>query len=336
MTISAYPHPMMRHTDTIDIIGINGDRCRVAGDGMGDWGPELASHSTGLFDSPFKTNWGKSMLGQRYESWSPARRDIVATFHIMNPVTGDDLEHDPDLWHLIYSRFRALFGSNPENEATIIYGSLDGDRALGVRLLQEAKSFSSNNFEGRDPHLLPYGSLMLTLACENPYYIGGTEIFAWQTDGTGANGNNWFSLPHYNPATVMVWKQWYLSDRATWTLPDYSYGWEEYGRGTADKGKTVTLPALARGENVHVNTRPDTETIIAENEAPVGNRWAGQDLEYPILPGNGSPEPDGPNPGCVVRVRDVTNPDGARCELHLPRWYTEPFSTPLIVGSRLL
>jgi hypothetical protein len=323
--MTVYPHPLLRWTDTIDILGVNGDRCRVSGPGMGDWGPELARHSTGLFDSPFKTNWGKSMLGQRFESWVPARRDIVATFHILNPVTGDSLERDPDLWHTIYSRFRALFGSTPEGEATIIYGSQDGERQLGVRLLQEAKSFGNNNFEGGDPHLNVYGSVMLTLGCENPYYIGPTEKYSWETSD---QGNFWFTLPHYNPCTVMIWKQWYLSDRALWTLPDYSYGWEEYGRGVADMGKTVTLPLLAAGESVHVDTRPDTETVIADNEAPVGNRWRGQDLEYPILAGKGSPDP---SDGCVVRVQNVTNPDGARCELLLPRWYAEPFSTPLVV-----
>lgn len=322
--MSHYPHPMLRWTDTIDIIGVNGDRCRVSGRGMGDWGPELARHSTGLFDSPFKTNWGKGMLGQRFESWSPARRDIVATFHILNPITGDSLEHDPDLWHTIYSRFKALFGATPEREATILYGSPDGERALGVRLLQEAKSFAANNFEGGDPHIQPYGSVMLTLGCENPYYIGPTEVFEWESS---SGGDQWFTLPHYNPGTVMIWKQWYLTAQALWTLPDYSYGWEEYGRGKADIGRTVTLPLLAAGEDVHVDTRPDTETIIAANEAPVGNRWHGMDLEYPIIAGAGDPDPA---TGCTVRVQQITNPAGARCELLLPRWYAEPFSSPLV------
>lgn len=321
------PHPLLRWTDTIDIVGVNGDRCRVSGPGMGDWGPELARNSTGLFDAPFKTNWGKGMLGQRYESWSPQRRDIVATFHIMNPVTGDDLERDPDLWHVIHSRFRALFGNDPDNEATIVYGSLDGERTLNVRLLQEAKSFGGQAMEGRDPHMLPYGSVMLTLACENPYYIGGTERYVFEvTDADTA----WFTLPHFNPSTVMIWKQWYLSDRCQWTLPDYSYDWEEYGRGVADRGKTVRLPLLLEGEGLHVDTRPDTETLIAENEAPVGNRMGGRDLEYPILAGAGSADP---SEGCVVRAEQITNPDGARCELLLPRWYSEPFSTPLVVGG---
>ena len=49
-------HPRMRSADTIDIIGYNGDRCRVAGPGMHqDWGPVLSRGSTGLFGMPFNT-----------------------------------------------------------------------------------------------------------------------------------------------------------------------------------------------------------------------------------------------------------------------------------------
>lgn len=316
MTTTFYqPHPMMRRGDKIKILGVNGDTCIVSGEGMGEWGPELARHSTGLFDAPFKTNWGKGMFGQRYESWSPQRRDVVATFHIMNPVTGDSFESDPDSWHLVHSRFRALFGRTPEEQATIEYTSTNGVRYLAVRLLQEAKSFQAQPFEGLDPHLLAYGTVMLTLAAEIPYYQGLTQTFSHSGSGSTS-----FNLPWTNPSTIPIWPQWFLTAPATWTLPDYSFGWEEYGRGVADAGKTVTLPALVSGENVHVDSRPDTETIIAENLAPVGNRWAGKDLEYPIQPGAN-----------VTAVVSVTAPGSWECELDLPRWYAEPFSEPMFV-----
>ena len=316
-------HPLLRHTDAIDVVGVNGDRCRISGPGMGDWGPELAPHSTGLFDEPFKTNWSKAMLGQRYESWSPQRRDLVWTIHIMNPQTGDSLERDPDLWHSIYSRWMAMWSK--EHESTIVYTSVDGERRLGVRLLQDVKSFSAQSFEGGDPHLMPYGSVLMTVAAENPYYIGGTEIFNWETSDNGG-ASAFFTLPFYNPSTVPIWPKWYLTDRAQWSLPDYSWGWEEFGRGVADTGKTVQLPLLLTGENIHVDSQPDVQTIIAENDNPVMNRMAGRDLEYPILPGAGSS-----TDGCTVFVQNITNPAGARAELYLPRWYSTPFSTPLVV-----
>lgn len=312
----------MRQADAIDIIGVNGDICRIQGPDIdaSTWGPELAPRSTGLFDLAFKSNWTKGSFGSVFQSWSPARRDIVFTVHILNPATGDDLENDPDLWHSIYSRWKALWSI--EQETTIAYTSVDGTRTLGVRLLQATKSFGTQQFEGIDPHVLLYGSVQMTVAAEIPFYVGNTDVYTWEGTGT----SSWFTLPYYNPATFMSWPEWVLSDQAQWVVPDYSFGWEEYGRGQADLGKTVASPLLASGEIIHWTSRPDLEPIIAANGAPVGNRMAGRALEYPIQPGAGDP-----NSGCTVRVSNVTNPAGARCELHLPRWYLEPFSTPLVV-----
>lgn len=310
-------HPMVRLGDTITIEGANGDRCCVAGATIMDsdyWGPELARHSTGLFDAPFKVNWGKGMFGSRYESWSPQRRDMVCTFHIMSPITGSPLDNDPEEWHHIHSRFMNLFGRTPETTTTIAYTSINGRRTLTVRLLQEAKSFATAPFEGLDPHLLAYGTVMLTLSAEIPYYVGETETFA--REGSGS-----FTIPYFNPSTIPIWPQWYLTGGVRWRLPDYSFGNEEYGRGVADLGKTVLLPLLKSGENVHVDSRPDVETIIAQNAAPVGNRMAGKDLEYPIPPGGGvSPE----SGGATVSVDG-----GGRCEIDLVRWYSEPFCDPV-------
>lgn len=321
---SLWRNPLMRHTDSIKIVGYNGDECTLSGPGMGDWGPILSRHSTGLFAAPFKTNWAKSMLGQKFSSWTPQRRDVACTIHILNPQTGDPLtDRDADLWHLVYSRFRAMF--HPEHESTVVYTSVDGERHLGVREVQEPKPFVGAEWEGGDPHLIMYGSLGMLLGCENPYYIGPTERFAWET---AMQGDFWFPLPYYNPASAVSFPKWYLTDRAQWTLPDYSFGWEEYGTGVADIGKTVDLPMLAEGENVEVDTRPDVMTIIAENDNPVMQRMNGRDFEYPIQPGMGDPVN-----GCTVRVNGVTNPDGARCELELPRWHNEPFSTPTVVGT---
>lgn len=324
VSASEWRHPLVRWTDTIEIEGWNGDRCRISGKGMGDWGPILAPHSTGLFAAPFKTNWSKGMNGQRYEGWSPQRRDIACTMHILNPDSGTTLEKDPDLWHLIYSRFCELF--HKEYESTVVYTSVDGVRRLGVRQIQDAKPFVGADWEGGDPHLLSYGSIGLLLGCENPYYVGQTDMFEWESNGQ--LGDFWFPMPYYNPASALCWPKAHLSDRAQWTMPDYSFGWEEWGTGIEDLGKTVDLPLLREGENIDVDWSPDVETIIAENEAPVGERMAGRDLEYPIQPGMGDPVE-----GCIIRVNNVTNPDGARCELYLPRQYDQPFSTPTVVGA---
>lgn len=308
--------------DQISVIGVNGDSMIIAGEGQGSDGVILAPKSQGLFDMPIKTNYSNGIYGQRFQSWKPQRRDIVWTVYIFNPDNLEGIDDDPDTWALIYSRWRNMF--SPAAEATIVYSGQDGDRTLGVRTLQAPKSVSTLDFEGRDPRLWRFGSVVQTMAAEIPFYVGETESFDWEFSGSGST---YFTMPYFNPGDIEIWPEWELTGGAQWTLPDYSFGCEEYGRGVADMGKTVQFPLLAPEEDIHVYSRPDLETIVAANDAPVGYRMAGRDLEYPIQPGMGSPDPA---KGCTVRVRQIT--DGAACRLHLPRWYSDPFSTPRIVA----
>jgi hypothetical protein len=310
---------MRRHRDTIDVIGVNGDFCRISDPNL-TWGPYLAPGSTGLYDMPIQTNWGSYGFGQFFQSWKPKRRDVVWTVHILNPENGSQMDQDEHLWHLIYSRWKAMF--SPQNECTIVYTSLDGPRELKLRNLQEPKPFSSQNFEGGDPHRFSYGSVVQTMAAELPFYVGPSESFS--VEFTGA-GDFWQTMPYYNPSSVEIFPEWDLTWGAQYILPDYSYGCEYYGRGKSDSGKTVPTPTLIEADgNVTVYTRPDKRTYVSEMETPVGLRSKGLDFEYPIAPGAGDPDE-----GCVVRARNVT--DGCAITLTLPRWYAEPFSTPLVV-----
>lgn len=306
--------------DQISVTGVNGDNIIISGPGAGEDGVVLAPHSTGLFDMPIKTNWSDSIFGSSYQSWKPQRREIVWTAYIFNPDTLQGYEDDPDTWSWIYTRWRNMF--SPKDEATINYTSPDGDRTLGCRTIQTSKSVSSLSFEGHDPKLWPFGSVVQTMGCEIPFYQGLTETFEWEWAGAGST---YFTLPYFNPGDVEIWPNWELSANAKWFLPDYSFGCEEYGRGQADLGKTVEFPLLIDGEDIQVDSRPDIETIIAANDAPVGLRMGGRDLEYPIQPGMGDPIA-----GCTVRVTNVT--DGAALRLHLPRWYSDPFGTPRIAA----
>lgn len=314
---------MRRHLDTIDVIGANGDFCRISPPGY-SWGPELAPGSTGLYDMPVQTNWGNYAFGQYFSSWKPKRRDVVWTVNIMNPDTGTRLDQDEHLWHLIYSRWRAMFPIG--KQTTIVYTSLDGPRTLSLTTLDTAKPFSAMQFEGKDPHLFAYGSVVQTMAAELPFYVGTPEVFTAEFPNPG---NDWARLPYFNPGNVDIWPEW----EATWgcqlQLPDYSFGNEVHGRGLADSGKTVLTPTFAEGDgSVSIFTRPDLETYISEMDTPVSLRApGGQDFEYPIPPGAGDSDPAN---GCVVRAIGVGD-TGAAVKLTLPRWYDTPFSTPTVV-----
>lgn len=327
-------HPLMSRTDQIAVEGFNGDFCVISGVGMKeDWGPILAPGSTGLFEPPAKTNWAKGLHGQRFQSWSAMRRDVIFTIHIVNPESGDPLiDTNRDLWRVTWARWRAMWSY--DFESTIVYTSVHGERRLKARLLQEPKPFQAQQWEGGDPGLCGYGSITMAVACELPYYVGAVEKHAYEFDG---DGDHWFRIPFYNPSAVAIWPRWWLSDRAAYVLPDFSWGWQEHGRGVLDFGKTVRVPRvgeLLEGENIDILTTPDEETIRAENDAPVGNRMGGTDFEYPIQPGCGDPpefDDDGHSVnGAAIRMLNITNPAGSRVELELDRWYDQPFGDPLI------
>jgi hypothetical protein len=313
---------MIRQVDTIDVTGVNGDFCRISPPGF-SWGPELAPGSTGLFDLPIQTNWGSYGYGQFFQSWKPKRRDVVWTVHVMDPNRETFIGPDSDVWHTVYSRWRAMFA--PDKEATITYTSVDGSRTLGLRTLDTPKPFSSQNFEGGDPHLWAYGSIVQTMAAEFPFYVGKPFKQTFTIEGTG---DFWFPIPYFNPSTLEIWPEYDLTGGAKWVLPDYSFGNEIWGRGLADLGRTVPIPELMVGENATVMSRMDQEWILSVWETPVMNRSPGIRHIYPIPAGAGSPDEDGANPGGIVRALNVV--DGAECTLTLPRWYAEPFSTPLV------
>lgn len=306
--------------DIIDVIGVNGDFCRISPPGL-SWGPVLAPASSGLYDMPIQTNWGSYGFGQFFQSWKPKRRNIVWTVDIMNPDSHQLITQDADMWHTIYSRWKAMF--SPQYEATIAYTSVDGTRTLGVRTVDTPKPFSAHNFEGKDPHLFKFGSVVQTMGCELPFYVGETKSFAYESQNLG---NQWFQFPYYNPTPIDLWPVWHLTGGTTtggitYQLPDFSYGNELNGRGIADEGKTIPLSPLQLGEDLDIQTRPDLETFITSLETNYAGRMAGRDFEYPIPPGMGDPVD-----GCVIRVNNP-DPDGFRVQLDLTFWYDEPFST---------
>lgn len=313
------------HTDTIDIVGKHGQMYRISGPGQGEQGFFLAPNSTGLLDdAPVKTIWHKTMFGQAMSGMEWDRREIVATINVGYDECIDP-ERDPDEWHALYSEIREAFSYTEDTK--IIYGSADGDRLLYPRLLEKPKPFSTHAFEGKDPKLWSFGSVVLTMGCEFPFYLGQSDIYEWTFEGTGTF---WTRLPFFNPSDVPIWPYYEATYGAMWHIPDFSWGNEEYGRGLADADKIVRTPLLVVGENVDIYTRPDLDTYQSENDAPVGLRSNGRDFEYPIPPGEGVGG-DNIDEGAVFMATQVT--DGGEFRMELPRWYSSPYSRPRLTRA---
>lgn len=315
------------YTDTIDIEGRQGQLYRVSGPGMAKQGVFMAPNSTGLLDdAPVKTIWHKTMFGQAMSGFEWERREMVFTLNVgYDPDYPIDPEREPDEWHDLYAEIRQAFSY--QEDTKIHYGSPDGDRLLFARLLEKPKPFSTHAFEGKDPKLFIFGSIVLTMACEFPFYVGQSDWYEWEFEGSGTF---WTKLPFFNPSEVPIWPYYQISERARWHLPDYSWGNEEYGRGQTDLDKIVRSPFLEMGESCDVYTRPDTETYQSENDAPVGLRAQGRDFEYAIPPGEGVGSDD-PDDGAVFVATEVV--DGGALRMELPRWYSSPFARPRLTRA---
>lgn len=312
-------------TDTIDIVGKQGQLYRISGPGQGEQGFFLAPKSTGLLDdAPVKTIWHKTMFGQAMSGMEWERRDIVATLNIGydSPL---DPERDPDEWHDLYSEIRSAFSFTQDTK--IIYGAADGDRILYARMLEAPKPFSVHAFEGKDPKLWSFGSLVLTMACEFPFYVAPSYWYEWEFEGSGTF---WTRLPYFNDSDVPTWPYYEVTAQARWHIPDFSWGNEEYGRGQDDLDKIVKTPYLEEGESCNIFTRPDIDTFQSENDAPVGLRAEGRDFEYPIPPGEGVGA-ENADEGAVFMATQVV--DGGALRVELPRWYSSPYARPRLTRA---
>jgi hypothetical protein len=317
--------------DTIDLESQDGRRIRISGPGQGQQGYFLSPQSTGLLDdAPVKTIWHKTMFGQSFSGLEWERREPVFTINIgydtRSPI---DPDRDPDEWHALYADLISMF--EYDSDIKIIYGAPDEDRILYARMIDKPKPFSTHSFEGKDPKLWSFGSVVFQMGCEFPFYVGKSERFEWAFEGTGTQ---WTRIPLYNPSDVPIWNTYEATEGARYHIPDFSWGNEYYGRGQLDLDKMVPTPLLQTGETCDIHTRPDEETYQSANDAPIGLRANGKDFEYPIPPGAGiGVNADDPEDGALFMATDVV--DGGVLTMESPRWYRSPFSRPRLVRPRV-
>lgn len=126
-----------------------------------------------------------------------------------------------------------------------------------------------------------------------------------------------------NNGDVPVWPRWVLTDKANWTLPDYSFGNEEYGRGIEDATRTIPLVFLPDGAGLVADSDPRRQTFLVANRMHYQGLMKGLDLLYPIPHGTWE---------IPLTVNDAE--DGFRARLYLPQWHTRPWnrSTSIPLG----
>lgn len=493
----------------------------ISGDGKGDQGAELRPKLTGAIDAPVKSLWLPGAFGQVFVDFRWERRDMVFTVVIFDPE-----EDSPAGFHTVDHLWRSCWDYAHDSVVRWTYQDETMDepdvRYVKARLLEEPKAYDSDSWEGKDPHLFNCANVVMTVACELPFYQGPDKVYTWvpevgdfdvtvdfsslpngslpasftKVDEGGAGGvsiidgaatwtpsggldgfetylytddepetdtfevavtiedfsevgldpgslwligrsddtaenyvwckieyqianlvalvrfgcvlgngipvpfsilptvitdvepsDTWifggtgprtfrlkkndvvvardsddlelaevgvgfrktgirfqadaaFILGQHEPAPVSmfqardmptieemsmtfsvrndgdvpVWPRWVLSESANWTLPDYSFGNEEYGRPLEDADRTVPLPFLPIGAGCVADSDPRRQTLLAANRMHLQGLWKGQDLLYPIPHGTHS-----------ITVTVANAEDGFAMKLTLPQWHTRPW-----------
>ena len=287
----------------IEVIGRDGSNWVLSGPGMGKQGVTLSPQLQQFYDAPVKTLYVPGPFGEEYAGKRVQRREIVLTVQAW--------DHDPDTWATIDSAWRWAW--DYDEESTIRVTTSDGTRTLNVRLMEEPKPYYD-----KDPHITADNPIVMTLTATFPYWVEPPSVLQWASLET----QDFTTFPVVNDGDVPVWLKWLVTAPGTWVLPDFSFGNDMYSRGKADAGRTIPLPDLVAGEHLSVDSDPRVQTLIAVNGMPTQNRWKGQDLLYPLMPGRSADLP----------VQLFNAAQGGACRLTVPRWFSRPFGRPQARG----
>ena len=294
-------------SNKIEVYGCDGSYWYISGPELpDDAGVSLNPKLTGAIDAPVKTLWLPGAFGQESQGYRWERRDIIFAVQTF--------AQDPETWMTVDSGWRNAF--DYVKTTKIVYTTSAGTRWLNVRMLEEPKSYEGETDQGRSPFLICDSTVVMTVSSELPFYVGETDIYEWETTTTGFAAG---TIDINNDSDVDVWPRWTLTGGGTWTIPDFSWGSEEYSRGLQDYGRLVELPNITSSEDVVVDSDPRVQTIISANMSNVQGRWKGKDLLYPLAPGATATLP--------ISVKEHTGSMALRLEI--PKWYTRPWSRPL-------
>ncbi len=242
----------------------------------------------------------------------------------MNPDTGTQLDQSADLWHLVYSRWRAMFHP-PDKETKIIYTSVDGERILRVRPLDTTKSFSTQNFEGIDPEIYRYGSLVQIMAAELLSTSANRTCTSMRSPHRATRGSPFRTS---TPSTVDIWSEWELAWGGTVCASRLQLLQRDQGPRHRRSRQDCPHPAdrrRRRGGHLGVHSSGSRNVHLGDgNPGRAARRRPGLRISHPTRSGTSDPER-----GAAWSVSsEYRTPRrcGSRCHAGM----TPPFSTPLV------
>lgn len=298
----------------LTLIGVSGRRWEISGPDQGKEGVELAPKPKQFYDSPAQTYWIKSGGElQKYQGFSFKRRDPLFGLIISGDDPGDEAE--------IHSQIRMDLGMY-DQQFTLEAETSYGVRTLKMRLLEDPKAYETGEWEGKDPHLYPVGTLMVSAAAEMPHWYGDPVTSSWELIA-GTSGSTTTFLHPGNPGDVVIFPRWTLNGPGAWVLPDPSFGQEiDFQRQPgADTNLTYPVVTLLPSEHIEIDTNGD-EPFMLTSDGGLGPwmRSSGKELIYPVAPHTLPFE-------TTVSVTGATA--GVTATISCDRWYSRPFGVSL-------
>jgi len=260
---------------SIEWHGCDGSVWHVCGDNIEEEGVFLLPNIAAMIDAPITTQWVKGPFGEKYEGFQVQNRKPVLGFRIRGETPADFRDID--------SRFRKSW--DYENEGFMRVITDDGVRDLYMRLFEQPDAYGGDASlgGGYDPHYLSDSQVVINAACENPFYVGSTITQDHDMSGSGT----WTPMIQNDGDQDMWLKYTILSNGNSLqvTLPDYSWGSEEFGRSVEDAARTVPVPksgGLRAGEHIDVDSDPQEELIVSDLDTNPWARMGGNTLLYPV------------------------------------------------------
>ncbi|MFE7799003.1 phage tail protein [Nocardia sp. NPDC057440] len=296
--------------------GCNGEWWTLSGEGQWDRGVCLADEDDGtdfdgMYDSPFTAIYNSTafQIGATYGGYREDKYDFILAIHVIGT------KQMP--WRYIDSEFRKSM--SVKRDAKIWVTTEDSRRHLAVRLGAKPKIKAVN-----DPNSEQYGLLLLPLVGAFPRWIEEPfkSTFITQTDTTVSGfETGYVTVSNPLPEDYEIYLQWRIQASNAGlvvTLPDYSFGNDEYLRAEEDALRKVELAPLLLNEHLLIDTdkMAFNGQFNSSLDTEFPQRMGGKRFAYNI-PGN--------TPPTQLPIKVSKAPIGTGIQVVCPRPWPRPW-----------
>ena len=300
----------------IELEGCDGSWWTLSGDGQWDQGVALADEEEGtdfdgMYDPPMTAIYNSTAfeVGATYGGVREEKYDFILAIHIVGTKAMP--------WRGVDSDFRNAL--SVKRDAKLWVTTDESRRYLPVRLGAKPKIKAVH-----DPDSEQYGLILLPLVGAYPRWIEETAVSEWVTStNTTVSGTEtgYVTVSNPLPEDYEIWLQWVVQASAaniTWTIPDFSWGNDEFERAAVDAARKIVMPPLINGEHLLIDTDKMARNgqVNSSLDTEVYQRMGGKRFMY-HLPGR--------TPPTQIPVTVSKAPVGSGIQVRCPRPWPRPW-----------